>query len=222
MTIPVVELVDIERTFDATPPVHALKPTSLTIQPGEFVAIVGPSGSGKSTLLHLLGLLDSPSSGSYVLDGVDTQELSERDLAHVRSQKIGFVFQAFHLLATRNTVENVELAELYQSKDHNSRTERSIAALKQVGLGHRLNSFPTTLSGGERQRVAIARALLKQPALILADEPTGNLDTKTSEQIMDLLLDLHDLGRTILVITHDPSVARVADRTYSITDGTVT
>jgi putative ABC transport system ATP-binding protein len=206
MTIPVVELVDIERTFDATPPVHALKPTSLTIQPGEFVAIVGPSGSGKSTLLHLLGLLDSPSSGSYVLDGVDTQELSERDLAHVRSQKIGFVFQAFHLLATRNTVENVELAELYQSKDHNSRTERSIA----------------TLSGGERQRVAIARALLKQPALILADEPTGNLDTKTSEQIMDLLLDLHDLGRTILVITHDPSVARVADRTYSITDGTVT
>ncbi|MEM7325232.1 MAG: ABC transporter ATP-binding protein [Actinomycetota bacterium] len=215
----VVELQDVSRTFPGTPPVEALKPTSLTIDQGEYLAIVGPSGSGKSTMLHLLGLLDSPSSGTYFLDGVDTGLLSERERAGMRSSRIGFVFQSFHLLGTRTTVENVMLAEVYRPGSGRGRRRRAIEALERVGLGHRLDAFPTTLSGGERQRVAIARALVSRPSLLLADEPTGNLDTATGNQILALFEELHRTGLTLAVITHDEDVSARAQRRVGIRDG---
>ncbi len=218
---PVVRLEGVGRTFESTPPVEALKPTDLTIDEGEYVAIVGPSGSGKSTLLHLLGLLDKPSAGTYWLDGIDTSSLSEAQRAGVRGSKIGFVFQSFHLLAHRNTVENVAMAELYSTRSRHDRSERAVAALEQVGLGHRLDAFPTTLSGGERQRVAVARAIVGSPSLLLADEPTGNLDSATTEAVMSMFAELHESGITLAVITHDPEVAEGAQRQISIRDGIV-
>ncbi len=220
-TTPVVELVGAARTFDSTPPVEALKPTDLTIHPNEYVAIVGPSGSGKSTLLHLLGLLDAPTEGRYLLDGIDTSTLSEPQRAGLRGSKIGFVFQSFHLLAHRTTVENVALAELYSTRSRHDRTDRAVAALEQVGLGHRLDAYPTTLSGGERQRVAVARALVGRPSLVLADEPTGNLDTTTTEAVMDMFAALQETGITLAVITHDDDVAARAERRIQIRDGHV-
>ncbi len=219
---PVVDLVDVVRTFDSTPPVQALRSTTLTINAGEYVAIVGPSGSGKSTLLHILGLLDTPSDGTYILDGIDTSVLSERQRAGVRGSRIGFVFQSFHLLNHRTTVENVVLAELYSATSRSDRRRRAIEALEQVGLGHRLDAFPTTLSGGERQRVAVARALVGEPSLLLADEPTGNLDSATTQSILDMFAELNDGGITLAVITHDPEVAQRAQRRLSIRDGVVT
>ncbi len=222
MAIPVVQLDGVGRVFDSVPPVEALKPTSLSILDGEYVAIVGPSGSGKSTLLHLLGLLDAPTSGRYFLDGIDTSELSEPQRAGLRGSKIGFVFQSFHMLAHRTTVENVALAELYSSRSRHDRTQRAMAALEQVGLGHRLDAYPTTLSGGERQRVAVARAVVGEPSLVLADEPTGNLDSATSDSVMDMLGALHASGITLAVITHDPEVAARAQRRLTIRDGVVT
>jgi putative ABC transport system ATP-binding protein len=222
VAIPVVQLDGVGRVFDSVPPVEALKPTSLSILDGEYVAIVGPSGSGKSTLLHLLGLLDAPTSGRYFLDGIDTSELSEPQRAGLRGSKIGFVFQSFHMLAQRTTVENVALAELYSSRSRHDRTERAMAALEQVGLGHRLDAYPTTLSGGERQRVAVARAVVGEPSLVLADEPTGNLDSVTSDAVMDMLGALHAAGITLAVITHDPEVAARAQRRLTIRDGVVT
>ncbi len=219
---PVVHLEGVGRVFDSTPPVEALKATDLVIYPGEYVAIVGPSGSGKSTLLHLLGLLDSPTSGTYWLDGIDTSTLSEPERAGLRGSKVGFVFQSFHLLAHRTTVENVALAELYSSQSRSDRTERATAALERVGLGHRLDAFPTTLSGGERQRVAVARALVASPSLVLADEPTGNLDSMTTDAVLSMFADLHASGITLAVITHDAEVAERAQRQISIRDGVVT
>lgn len=221
MTTPVVELIEVGRVFDSTPPVEALKPVNLVIQGGEYVAIVGPSGSGKSTLLHLLGLLDGPTTGRYLLDGIDTSEFSEPQRAGLRGSKIGFVFQSFHLLAHRTTVENVVLAELYSTESRRDRTNRAIEALEQVGLGHRLDAYPTTLSGGERQRVAVARALVGRPSLVLADEPTGNLDSTTSDAVMEVFGALHQSGITLAVITHDDDVAARAQRRIQIHDGVV-
>ncbi len=219
---PVVELERVARVFPGTPPVEALKATDLVIHEGDYIAIVGPSGSGKSTLLHILGLLDQPSAGIYRIDGIDTQELGERERAGVRSARIGFVFQSFHLLNHRSTIENVMLAEIYRPGSRAKRRDRAIEALEQVGLGHRLTSFPTTLSGGERQRVAVARALVGEPSLLLADEPTGNLDSGTSAQILDLFDDLHAEGLTLAVITHDGDVSARAKRQVRIRDGVVT
>ncbi|MGH1491109.1 MAG: ABC transporter ATP-binding protein [Acidimicrobiales bacterium] len=215
----VVDLRDVSRTFPGTPPVEALKPTNLAVEEGEYLAIVGPSGSGKSTMLHLLGLLDTPTGGTYYLDGVDTGVLSERERAGMRSARIGFVFQSFHLLSHRTNVENVMLAEVYRPASGKDRRQRAVDALEQVGLGHRLEAFPTTLSGGERQRVAIARALVSKPSLLLADEPTGNLDTTTGNQIMALFESLHASGLTLAVITHDDEVSARAQRQVRIRDG---
>lgn len=215
----VVDLRDVSRTFPGTPPVEALRSANLAIEQGEYLAIVGPSGSGKSTMLHLLGLLDTPTDGTYYLDGIDTGALSERERAGMRSARIGFVFQSFHLLAHRTTVENVMLAEVYRPHSAKGRKERAVEALEQVGLGHRLDAFPTTLSGGERQRVAIARALVSKPSLLLADEPTGNLDTNTGNQILSLFESLHASGLTLAVITHDGEVAERAQRQVRIRDG---
>ncbi len=219
MKTPVVELAGVRRIFEGTPPVVALDEANLTINQGDYLAIVGPSGSGKSTLLHLLGLLDTPSEGVYRLDGIDTAELGERDRAGLRANRLGFVFQSFHLLGHRTNVENVMLAEVYRKGSKSERRTRAIAALERVGLGHRLDAFPTTLSGGERQRVAIARALVGEPSLLLADEPTGNLDSVTSEQILDLFDQLHHGGLTLAVITHDSDVSLRAERTVRIQDG---
>ncbi|MEE9415924.1 MAG: ABC transporter ATP-binding protein [Acidimicrobiales bacterium] len=222
MTEPVVRLDGAARTFDSTPPVEALKATDLVIDSGDYISIVGPSGSGKSTLLNLLGLLDSPSSGSYYLDGTDTSLLGERQLAGLRATRIGFVFQSFHLLGHRTATENVMLSELYGNRGRKGRRRRAIESLEAVGLGHRLDAYPPTMSGGERQRVAIARALNAQPSLLLADEPTGNLDTHTSEQILALFDALHSSGLTIAVITHDLDVSARAQRQINILDGNVT
>ncbi len=221
-SVPVVDLEGVTRVFEGTPPVEALKATDLVINRGDYLAIVGPSGSGKSTMLHLLGLLDSPTAGTYRLDGIDTSDLSEKERAGVRSARIGFVFQSFHLLGHRSNVENVMLAEIYRPGSRQGRRERAIAALEQVGLGHRLDAFPTTLSGGERQRVAVARALVGEPSLLLADEPTGNLDSHTSAQILDLFDHLHAAGLTLAVITHDDDVSERAARRVRIRDGVVT
>lgn len=216
-----VQLDGVARVFDSVPPVEALKPTSLSIDYGEYVAIVGPSGSGKSTLLHLLGLLDTPTSGDYFLDGIDTSQLGESERAGLRGSKIGFVFQSFHLLPHRTTVENVALSELYTGGSRRDRKDRAEDALRQVGLDHRLAAYPTTLSGGERQRVAVARALVGGPSLVLADEPTGNLDSTTTDAIMAMVDDLHANGITLAVITHDPEVAGRAQRQLTIRDGLV-
>ena len=219
---PVVHLDGVERAFPGTPPVHALKASDLTIERNDYVAIVGASGSGKSTLLHLLGLLDSPTGGSYFLDGVDTATLDDNGRAGMRAERIGFVFQSFHLLGHRTTVENVMLAEIHRRGGSVDRRERAEAALTRVGLDHRLDAFPTTLSGGERQRVAVARALIGEPSLLLADEPTGNLDSKTSESILALFDTLHSGGLTLAVITHDDDVSERAQKRVRIHDGVLT
>lgn len=218
---PVVELDGVVRTFAGPPPVHVLKAVDLRVDAGEYVSIVGPSGSGKSTLLNILGLLDRPTAGEYRLDGTDTARLDDGERTALRGQRIGFVFQSFHLLPHRTTVENVALAELYQPVPSAGRNKRAIEALRRVGLGHRLTASPSTLSGGERQRVAVARALVGSPSLLLADEPTGNLDSVTSRSILDLFDGLHDQGITLMVITHDDEVAERAQRRISIIDGRI-
>ena len=215
----VVAIESLGRTFPGPPPVVALRGADLVIEQGDYLALVGPSGSGKSTLLHLLGLLDTPSEGTYHLNGIDTSSLSEPERAGLRASYIGFVFQAFHLLPHRSNVENVMLADVYRQGGRSDRRERAVEALESVGLGHRLDGYPTTLSGGERQRVAIARALVSDPSIVLADEPTGNLDSRTGGQIMALFDELHRRGLTIVVITHDDSVAARADRVVRIRDG---
>jgi putative ABC transport system ATP-binding protein len=216
---PVIELREVGRTFPGPPPVEALKPSSLVINRGEYVAIIGPSGSGKSTLLHLLGLLDRPTTGQYLLDGIDTGQLGDNARAGLRGSRIGFVFQSFHLLHHRSVLENVELAQIYNRMPRKERRPRAEQALERVGLSHRLEFTPRTLSGGERQRVAIARALVSEPSLLLADEPTGNLDTEMSSGIMDVFDDLQSTGLTLAVITHDPDVSRHAQRQVRIIDG---
>jgi putative ABC transport system ATP-binding protein len=219
MSVPVIELRGLARTYPGPPPVHALRPASLLIQAGDYVAVTGPSGSGKSTLVHLLGLLDTPTGGSYLLDGVDTSTLGDRDRSGLRGARIGVVFQAFHLLPYRTALENVLLAQLYNHTPRTARVPAAVAALGAVGLGHRVDALPTTLSGGECQRVAIARALVNSPALLLCDEPTGNLDSANAATVMDLLDELNAAGYTIVVITHDPAVAGHAARQVTISDG---
>jgi putative ABC transport system ATP-binding protein len=219
MTTPVIELRGLARTYPGPPPVPALRPADLVIEAGDYVAVTGPSGSGKSTLLHLLGLLDAPTEGRYLLDGLDTSTLGDRDRSALRGRRIGVVFQAFHLLAYRTALENVLLAQLYNNTPRTARLAAAIGALDAVGLGHRLDALPTTLSGGESQRVAIARALVNQPSLLLCDEPTGNLDSANAAALMDLLDQLNAAGYTIVIITHDPNVAAHARRTVAISDG---
>jgi putative ABC transport system ATP-binding protein len=219
MAAPVIELDGLARTYPGPPPVPALRPASLVIGAGDYVAVTGPSGSGKSTLLHLLGLLDTPTGGRYLLDGLDTSTLNDRDRSALRGRRIGVVFQAFHLLAYRTALENVLLAELYNNTPRPARLAGAIEALDAVGLGHRLDALPTTLSGGEAQRVAIARALVNSPSLLLCDEPTGNLDSASAAALMAVLDRLNAAGYTIVVITHDPGVAAHAARTIAISDG---
>ncbi|MBO9556842.1 ABC transporter ATP-binding protein, partial [Cellulomonas sp.] len=183
---PVVELRGVTRQFPGDPPVHALHPADLSVGAGEYLSVVGPSGSGKSTLLNLLGLLDRPSDGEYLLDGIPTAHASERERAALRAGHIGFVFQAFHLLPHRSVLENVLLATIYSGVPRAERRDRAVAALERVGLSHRLDFPPTVLSGGERQRTAVARAVVSQPRVLLADEPTGNLDSESSEAVLEL------------------------------------
>jgi ABC-type lipoprotein export system ATPase subunit len=218
---PVVELRGVSRTFGSVPPVEALREVDLLIYPGDWVAIVGPSGSGKSTLLNVLGCLDRPTAGAYFIDGIDVAGLSEGERTAARARSIGFVFQAFHLLAHRTALENVMLAEMYAGGERAGRRERALAALERVGLAHRRDFLPTRLSGGEQQRVAIARALLGSPRLLLCDEPTGNLDSVSTESLMLLFDALARQGLTLVVVTHDEGVAAHARRTVGIVDGRI-
>ncbi|MER7751541.1 ABC transporter ATP-binding protein [Kitasatospora sp. NPDC097643] len=218
-TPPVIRLDGVGRTHPGQPPVVALRPTDLTVHRGEYLAVTGPSGSGKSTLLHLLGLLDTPTTGRYELDGIDTASLRDRDRATLRGRRIGFVFQSFHLLPHRTAEENVVLAQVYNRTPARARRAAALAALRLVGLGHRTDALPSTLSGGERQRVAIARALVNRPSLLLCDEPTGNLDSANADAVLARFDDLHAQGFTLVVITHDPAVAARAGRRVAIRDG---
>ncbi|MFI7388681.1 ABC transporter ATP-binding protein [Streptomyces sp. NPDC049813] len=206
-------------TYPGPPPVPAFRPCDLTIHRGEFVSVVGPSGSGKSTFLNIAGLLDAPTHGTYLLDGIDTGALRDTDRTALRGRRIGFVFQSFHLLPHRSSQENVVLGMTYNGVPRAERSARARDALVRVGLGHRLNALPTRLSGGERQRVAIARAVASRPSLLLCDEPTGNLDTRNAEAVLELLDELHADGMTVVVITHDPLVAGRGARTVAIRDG---
>ena len=213
---PLVQLEGVTRTFgDLT----VLRPTDLAIPGGGYVAITGSSGSGKSTLLHLLGLLDTPSTGTYRFDGQDLGSLDDGERTTLRGAGIGFVFQAFHLVAARTAAENVELGMLYQGVGRRARGQRALAALDRVGIAHRAGALARTLSGGERQRVAIARALAAEARLVLADEPTGNLDTASGEHILGLFDELHASGLTLVVVTHNPEVAARALSHYSMRDG---
>ncbi len=197
--------------------VHALSDVSLSVADGEFAAVVGPSGSGKSTLMHILGCLDIPSSGEYWFAGEDVSRMSESQLARVRNRRIGFVFQQFHLLPSLSAWRNVELPLLYRSAEQ--RKQAALDALGQVGLADRVNHKPTELSGGQQQRVAIARALVTNPDLILADEPTGNLDSNSSREVLAILRGLNEGGRTVVLITHDPNVAAIPRRVFTMSDG---
>ncbi|WDT74582.1 MAG: ABC transporter ATP-binding protein [Candidatus Manganitrophus sp.] len=207
------------RTGDIELP--ALKGVSFTVARGEFVALMGPSGSGKSTLMHLLGCLDRPTRGRYLLEGAEVGGLQPNDLARIRNQKIGFVFQGFNLLSRTTALENVELPMLYEESSGKERVARAREALERVGLGNRLYHYPNQLSGGQQQRVAIARALVMQPSLILADEPTGNLDTRTSVEIMALFQELNEAGITPLLVTHEPDIAQYASRIIRFRDGEI-
>lgn len=200
--------------------VHALKGVSFDIHRGEFVTIMGTSGSGKSTMLNILGCMDKPTSGHYILDGEHTEKLSRDALARIRNQKIGFVFQSYNLLSRTTAIENVELPLLYNSKvSAVERRRRAIEALKMVGLSDRMNHLPNQMSGGQQQRVAIARALVNDPVIILADEATGNLDTRTSYEIMMIFQELHRQGKTIAFVTHEPDIATFSQRTVTLRDG---
>ncbi|WP_029278730.1 ABC transporter ATP-binding protein [Pedobacter borealis] len=201
--------------------IHALKSVSLDINKGEFVALMGPSGSGKSTLMNILGCLDTPSSGTYVLNGTNVSHMSDDALAEVRNQEIGFVFQTFNLLPRSTSLDNVALPLIYAGTSKKDRDVRAAKALENVGLGNRMDHKPNELSGGQRQRVAVARALINNPSIILADEPTGNLDTKTSIEIMGLLEEIHRKGNTIILVTHEEDIAQHAHRIVRMRDGLI-
>lgn len=222
---PVIEFKKVSRVYgnpaDQSIIVRALSDASFVVHKGEFVSIIGPSGSGKSTLLNLIGLLDRQSEGEIYVDGVDTSKLDDNELAKLRNEKIGFVFQQFNLLPRTPAIVNVELPLIYRGTSKTEREKLAKEKLEQVGLGDKLKNRPSQLSGGQQQRVAIARALVTQPSLLLADEPTGNLDSKTGEAIIKLFKDLHATGITIVMVTHDPDVAKVADRQILVKDGRV-
>jgi putative ABC transport system ATP-binding protein len=215
----VLELADVVKSYAGHPPVYALDGVSLTVEKGELVGIVGPSGSGKSTLLHIIGTLDRPSSGVVTIGGHVVSTMSDKRLSAARSSLIGFVFQQFHLIPSMSALDNVATGLLYTGASLTERRFHAYEALVRVGLAHRITHLPSELSGGERQRVAIARALVNRPAIILADEPTGNLDTRTGEQIMGLFHELHRQGATIVIITHDRELAKGLPRQVHIRDG---
>ena len=218
-----IELRDIYKVYDmGAEKVHALNGVDLMVERGEYVAIMGSSGSGKSTLMNLVGCLDTPTSGSYVLNGTAVQELDDTELAAIRNKEIGFVFQTFNLLARTDALHNVELPLIYAGLSRADRRERARKALEKVGLGARMTHQPNELSGGQRQRVAIARALVNEPSILLADEPTGNLDSSTSEEIMQLFDELHRAGNTVVLVTHEPDIAEHAWRKVTLRDGKVT
>ena len=217
-----IQLDDISKTYDSGEnAVQALRGVDVAIEKGEFVAIIGPSGSGKSTLMHILGCLDTPTTGKYWLDGEDVAEMSARALARVRNQKIGFVFQTFNLLPRASILKNVELPLLYAGASRDERRERAFKALQRVGLDKRAKHRPNELSGGQRQRVAIARALVNDPSLILADEPTGNLDQKTGHDIITIFEELAAHDETIVLVTHDPAIAARTHRRITLVDGEI-
>lgn len=219
---PVIRINDLTKTYImGQTQVHALRGIELRIDTNEYVALMGPSGSGKSTLMNLLGCLDTPTKGSYHLDGKDVSIMGDTELANIRNEKIGFVFQTFNLLPRQSTLENVALPLVYAGISRKEREERAHMVLESVGLGDRTDHKPNELSGGQRQRVAIARALVNNPAIILADEPTGNLDTKTSIEIMEIFEKIHNNGNTVILVTHEPDIAEHAHRIVRLRDGLV-
>lgn len=216
------EIKNLEKSYyDLEVPVHVLRGLSFNIKEGEFVSIMGPSGSGKSTLLHILGFLDTATGGACFFDGRDINDYEEEERAEVRNKKMGFIFQTFNLLPRMNVLENVKLPLLYSKVSENEWERRAKMALESVGMGHRLEHDPMQLSGGERQRVAIARALVNKPDVIFADEPTGNLDSKSGEQVMDTIAKLHKAGHTVILITHETYTANYADRVIRLLDGKI-
>jgi putative ABC transport system ATP-binding protein len=219
---PLITIKDIGRKYIiGTEIIHALKSVSLTINKGEFVALMGPSGSGKSTLMNILGCLDTPTKGEYILNGINVSHMTDNELAEVRNSEIGFVFQTFNLLPRNTALDNVGLPLVYAGISKEKRQERAKAALENVGLGNRIDHKPNELSGGQRQRVAVARALINDPSIILADEPTGNLDTKTSIEIMGLIENIHAKGNTIILVTHEEDIALHAHRIVRMRDGLI-
>lgn len=219
---PLITIKDIGRKYViGSEVIHALKSVSLTINKGEFVALMGPSGSGKSTLMNILGCLDTPTHGEYILNGINVSQMTDNELAEVRNSEIGFVFQTFNLLPRNSALDNVALPLIYSGVNKQDRMDRAKQALENVGLGNRVDHRPNELSGGQRQRVAVARALINNPSIILADEPTGNLDTKTSIEIMGLIEDIHDKGNTIILVTHEEDIAQHAHRIVRMRDGLI-
>ncbi|MEQ8580913.1 MAG: ABC transporter ATP-binding protein [Marinoscillum sp.] len=218
----IIDTKDIKKSYVmGSETIHALKSISIQIERGEYVAFMGPSGSGKSTLMNIIGCLDTPSDGTYILNNQDVSDLTENELAEIRNKEIGFVFQTFNLLPRASSLENVALPLIYAGYGKEDREEKAMAALDGVGLADRAQHKPNELSGGQRQRVAIARALVNDPSIILADEPTGNLDSKTSYSIMDLFADLHQKGNTIIMVTHEEDIAEYAHRIIRLRDGLI-
>lgn len=222
MSQPIIEIKGITRDFPlGSETVHVLKGINLVINKGEYVALMGPSGSGKSTLMNILGCLDTPTSGSYILNGKHVSEMDDNELAGIRNKEIGFVFQTFNLMPRTTALDNVALPMVYAGKSKEERTKRATEVLTQVGLSDRMDHKPNQLSGGQRQRVAVARALVNRPSIILADEPTGNLDSKTSVEIMKLFGEIHSNGNTVILVTHEEDIAAHAHRIIRVKDGII-